>query len=161
MVVVIVVVVVGSVVVVVAETVVVVGGVVVGCVNPTPEVVVGSEYAVVVVVMVVDGSGTVPVVGVCVVVGSVWSCCPPQATASTAPNASAAIPIARPTVDPTFIRPPTSVFTMVANLGRLRASIGLLDSWTSPSKVGLPLDGPRRAGMEQQSVAICGRFFTG
>ncbi|ORW62232.1 hypothetical protein B7435_13055 [Mycolicibacterium peregrinum] len=157
------VVVVGSVVVVVVvgASVVVVGGVVVGCVNPTPEVVVGSEYAVVVVVMVVVGSGTVPVVGVCVVVGSVWFCCPPQATASTADNASAPIPAARPTVDPTFIRPPTSVFTMVANLGRLRASIGLLDSRRSPSKMAVPLERLRRAGMEQQSVVICGRFFTG
>lgn len=128
------VVVVGVVVVVVGATVVVVvGGVVVGCVNPTPEVVVGSEYAVVVVVVVVDGSGTVPVVGVCVVVGSVWSCCPLQAAASPTANASAAIPAVHPTVDLTSIGPPTSVFTMVANQWGLRASIRLLDSRTSPT----------------------------
>ncbi len=127
-VVVVVVVVVMVVVVVVGASVVVVGGVVVGCVNPTPEVVVGSEYAVVVVVVVVEGSRTVPVVGVWVVVGSVLSCCPLHATPSAADNAMAAIPAARPAVDPTFITPPTSVFTMVTNSTTLRASMGLLES---------------------------------
>ncbi|MBP2450160.1 hypothetical protein [Mycolicibacterium lutetiense] len=84
-------------------SVVVVGGVVVGWVNPSPVVVVGSEYAVVVVAAVVDGSGTVPVVGVCVVVGSVWVSLL-QATANTAAAVIAASPMARPTVvDPRFI----------------------------------------------------------
>ncbi|ORB42664.1 hypothetical protein BST41_08285 [Mycolicibacterium porcinum] len=154
MVVVVVVVVVGAIV------VVVVGVVVVGCVNPTLEVVVGSEYAVVVVVVVVDGSGTVPVVGVCVVVGSVWSCCPLQAAASPTDNAIAAIPAVRPTVDLTSIGPPTSVFTMVTNQLRLRASIRLLDSRTAPADAPIPLHRSRRAEMGQQSVAICGRFLT-
>lgn len=116
-----------------AIVVVVVGVVVVGCVNPTLEVVVGSEYAVVVVVVVVDGSGTVPVVGVCVVVESVWSCCPLQAAASPTDNANAASPAVRIIVDLTSIGPPTSVFTMVANQWGLRASIRLLDSRTSPT----------------------------
>ncbi|MEN3220329.1 hypothetical protein [Mycolicibacterium porcinum] len=142
-----------------AIVVVVVGVVVVGCVNPTLEVVVGSEYAVVVVVVVVDGSGTVPVVGVCVVVGSVWSCCPLQA-ASPTDNAIAAIPAVRPTVDLTSIGPPTSVFTMVTNQLRLRASIRLLDSRTAPADAPIPLHRSRRAEMGQQSVAICGRFLT-
>ncbi|MDT0407253.1 hypothetical protein, partial [Streptomyces edwardsiae] len=57
-----------------------------------------------------DGSGTLTLVGA-LGVSSVWSCCPPQATASTAEAAIAVSPATRPVVvDPRFITPPTSVF---------------------------------------------------
>ncbi|PEG57317.1 hypothetical protein CQY21_27995 [Mycolicibacterium boenickei] len=77
--------------------------------------VVGFERVAWGVVVVVDGNVTFPLVGAWVVVSG-WSCPPPQATASTAAAATAVSPAARPSVvDPRFITPPTSVFTMVAN----------------------------------------------
>ncbi|MGW4098706.1 hypothetical protein [Mycobacterium sp. NPDC004974] len=93
--------------------------------------------------------------------GSVWSADPLQATASTADATIAVRPAARPSVvDPSFITPPTSVFTMVANLVRLRASIGLLELPTPSAATAISLDRRQRAEMARQSVAICGRFLT-
>lgn len=87
------------------------------------------------VVVVLDGSVALPLAGGGGGGGSLWVS-PPQATVSVTDNAIAVVAAAHPTVDTTSISPPTSVFTMVANWGRLCASTRLLDSPTSQPAAG-------------------------